>query len=274
VWSRLIASDLFFVAGAITFNVLVAVVPILLLALGIGSFVAAARFGDTPRELLGVVLSYLPALEGDADVVGPLGGLLQEIVSERAGFSLLGAIVLLWISTRLVSCLRISLSQVFDLKRRRGILASKVFDLAVVFVGGALILLNVGVTIGATALEARGIVLLGLGGSAAAMVQSLTTQMVSISSAWVLFLLVYWRVPEGRIPFRTAAVGASFTAVVYELMKGGFAWFATSVADYSSVYGSLAVVAILFFWIYYSAVVFIFGGQVAQVYEIRRRRSS
>ena len=57
-------------------------------------------------------------------------------------------------------------------------------------------------------------------------------------------------------------------------MKGGFAWFASSVADYSSVYGNLAVAAILFFWIYYSAVVFILGGQVARVYEIRSASSA
>ena len=100
-------------AGAITFNVLLAIVPLLLVAVGIGSFLAAARIGEGPNQLLDVVLSYLPVLQGDADLVEPLGRLLEEIVAERAGFSLLGALVLLWTSTRLVACLRIALRDAF-----------------------------------------------------------------------------------------------------------------------------------------------------------------
>lgn len=261
-------------AGAITFNVLVAIVPFLLVAIGIGSFLAAARIGEGPTQLLDVILSYLPALQGDADLVEPLGRLLEEIVAERAGFSLLGALVLLWTSTRLVACLRIALRDAFELERHRGLLAGKGFDLVTVIVGGGLLLLNVGITIGVRTLQAMGIVVLGIGGTAAAFLQSATSLFLSLASAWVLFFLVYWKVPAGRIPFRTAAVGATFTAVAYELMKGSFAWFATSVADYSSVYGNLAVAAILFFWIYYSAVVFILGGQVARVYEIRSASSA
>jgi hypothetical protein len=57
--------------------------------------------------------------------------------------------------------------------------------------------------------------------------------------------------------------------VAYEGLKGGFAWYVTSLANYSSAYGSLAAVAVLFFWIYYSAVVFILGGHVARTYEVR-----
>lgn len=271
---RSIESDLFFMAGAITFNVLVAIVPLLLVAVGIGSFFAAARIGEGPNQLLDVVLSYLPALQGDADLVEPLGRLLEEIVAERAGFSLLGALVLLWTSTRLVACLRIALRDAFELERHRGLLTGKGFDLVTVIVGGGLLLLNMGITVGVRTLQAMGIVVLGIGGTAAAFLQSATSLFLSLASAWVLFFLVYWKVPAGRIPFRTAAVGATFTAVAYELMKGSFAWFATSVADYSSVYGNLAVAAILFFWIYYSAVVFILGGQVARVYEIRSASSA
>ena len=261
-------------AGAITFNVLVAIVPVLLLAVGIGSSIAAARFGEGAGELLNVVLSYLPALEGDADLVEPLGRLLQGIVAERTEFSLMGAVVLLWISTRLVSCLRIAIHPVFELQRSRGVLAGKLYDILIVLAGGGLILLNVGITLGTTTLQAFGIVRLGLGGATTAILQILTSQIISLASAWVLFFLVYWKVPVGRIPFRTAAVGATFTAVVFEFMKGAFAWYATSVADYSSVYGHLTVAAILFFWIYYSAVVFILGGQVARVYEVRKERLS
>ena len=41
-------------------------------------------------------------------------------------------------------------------------------------------------------------------------------------------------------------------------------------ADYGSTYGNLIAIAVLFFWIYYGSIVFILGGEVAQVWTMRR----
>ena len=101
-------------------------------------------------------------------------------------------------------------------------------------------------------------------------VQTFVGRLVSFGSAWVLFFLLYWHLPARRIPFRSSAVGATFSSVMYELMKGGFAWYVISLANYSNLSGGMGVVLILFFWIYYSAVVFILGGQVGRVHEVRR----
>ena len=61
-------------------------------------------------------------------------------------------------------------------------------------------------------------------------------------------------------------------AVSYELMKWGFGWYVTSVADYRSAYGNLATIVVLLFWIYYGSVVFVLSEEVAQVYTMRTVR--
>ena len=61
-------------------------------------------------------------------------------------------------------------------------------------------------------------------------------------------------------------------ALSYEVMKWGFGWYATSVADYRSAYGNLTTLVVLFFWIYYASVVFILSGEIAQVYTMRKAR--
>jgi len=53
----------------------------------------------------------------------------------------------------------------------------------------------------------------------------------------VLFFLLYWHLPARPIPFRSSVVAATFTALGYELLKGAFAWYATSVSVYSSILG-------------------------------------
>jgi membrane protein len=95
---------------------------------------------------------------------------------------------------------------------------------------------------------------------------------VALASIWALFLVVYRYLPVRRIPWRTAIVAATFAALAHESLKYGFSWYATEVADYTSTWGNLATVAVLFFWIYYESVVFILGGEVAQVYTMRKAR--
>ncbi len=209
-------------------------------------------------------------MQGDIELSEAVRQVLSGLVEERASFSLAGAVIFLWISTRLVATLRVVLREVFNLDTDRGIIQGKLFDLYVVVLAGILLLLNLGVTIGVETLQAIGVERLGIGGGVTALLQTAVGYLVSFVSAWVLFFLLYWYLPARKIPFRSSAVGATFTAVAYELLKLGFTWYVTSVANYSNLFGSIGVVVILLLWIYYSSAVFILGGQIARVHEVRR----
>jgi membrane protein len=271
-WARLQASDLFFMAGAITFNVLVAMVPLLLLAIGLGGMAVSAFYEDPTTDLLQVVLTYLPVVGGDIQLVQTVGGVIEGVVQERTGYTVIGFIVLAWVSTRLVGTLRIVLRDVFEVEADRGVLAGKLFDLKVVVFFGLLLFLNVGVTLAVRAVQAFGLEALALADPWVGFLRSAVGYGLSFMSAWVLFYLLYWYLPARKVAWRTAAVGATFTAVLYEVLKEAFAWYVTEVANFTTAYGSLSVAAILFFWIYYSAVVFIVGGLVARSYELGRKR--
>jgi uncharacterized BrkB/YihY/UPF0761 family membrane protein len=54
------------------------------------------------------------------------------------------------------------------------------------------------------------------------------------------------------------------------VLKLGFSWYVTSVADYSTTYGNLATLAVLFFWVYYTSIAFILAGEIGQVSTMRR----
>ncbi len=258
-------------AGAISFNVVIAVIPLVLLVVGIAGFVLSARYDDPTAELLQVLLQYLPEVQGDIDLAQGVAQVVGGIVEERTGFSLLGLVILTWIATRLVATLRVVLRNTFQLDADRGLVKGKLFDLAVVLVGGVLLMLNVGITVALQAVQALGEVLLGLDGVVVTATRWLAGQFAAFVSGWILFFLLYRYVPARRVAAATAAVGATFTSVFYEVMKWGFTWYVTSLADFTTAYGSLAVVAILFFWIYYGSAVFIVGGIVARSFEVDRR---
>ena len=272
VVSKADEDNIFFMAGAITFNFLVALVPLILLFIGISGFVLNSRFPDPASVLIPFLLGNLPTVGGEVDLVSRVQGVIDSLVEDRAGVSLAGLLIFVWISTRLVGTLRTALREIFDFSHGRGIIHGKLFDALMVVVGGLLFVFNIGITVGLEAAEEYGISLTGLEGPGLTLFRQATAQLLAFAIIWILFLLVYRYFPPRKIPWRTALTAATFTGVLFEVSKYLFSWYVTNAASFSSVFGGLTGAAILFFWIYYGAVVFILGGEVAQVYTMSRTR--
>lgn len=264
--------NIFFLAGAISFNVLVAVVPLLLFAVGISGIVLTSRFPDPSTYLVDLLVENIPAIGGDIGLEVQVRRQFDNLVAQRTGLTVIGALFLIWFSTRLVGTLRSTLREVFDVAQDRGIVGGKIFDAKAVVVGGLLFLLNIGVTTAVTAVQNYGVDLLGLQGRALGRLEHGVAIVLSFLTIWVLFVGIYRFLPARWIPWRTALIAATFSAVFHEILKWAFRWYVTDVASYQSMYGNLVTLAILFLWIYYEAVVFILGGEVAQVWTMRRAR--
>jgi membrane protein len=272
VLSKADEDNIFFMAGAITFNLLVAFLPLILLSLGISGFVLASRFPDPASVLIPFLLGNLPTVGGEVDLVTRVQGVIDSLLADKTGFSVVGFLVFVWISTRLVGTLRTVLREIFDFPIGRGIIKGKLFDAVMVVVGGLLFMVNIGITVAAGALEELGISLAGLNGPGLTLFRQTLAGVLAFAFIWALFVLIYRYLPPRRIPWRTALTAATFTGVLFEATKYLFSWYVTSHANFGTVYGSLTSVAILFFWIYYGSIVFILGGEVAQVYTMSRTR--
>ncbi|HZD05059.1 MAG TPA: hypothetical protein VE173_09075, partial [Longimicrobiales bacterium] len=61
--------NVFFMAGAISFNALVAFVPLLLFAVGVAGMVLSSRFADPTSAVLDLLVENLPAIGGDINLV-------------------------------------------------------------------------------------------------------------------------------------------------------------------------------------------------------------
>jgi len=272
VGSKADEDNIFFMAGAITFNLLVALIPLTLLFIGISGFVLASRFPDPASFLIPFLLGNLPTVGGEIDLVSRVEGVIESLLADRASFSLVGFLVFVWISTRLVGTLRTVLREIFDFPHGRGIIRGKLFDALMVVVGGLLFVLNIGITVAVETVEEFGISMTGLEGPGLTLFRQTLAQFLAFGFIWVLFLLIYRYFPPRRIPWRTALSAATFTGILFEGTKYLFSWYVTNAANFSTVYGGLTGAAILFFWIYYGSIVFILGGEVAQVYTMSRTR--
>jgi membrane protein len=111
-----------------------------------------------------------------------------------------------------------------------------------------------------------------VGGGRMEALRSAWAQLLALAFIFLMFVLIYRYLPARRTPWRIALVAATFTAVAWEVLKGAFAWYVANFAQHATMYGALATLVLLVFWIYYSAVVFILGGEVGQVYDLYRIR--
>jgi len=270
LWVKVVEDDIFFMASAVAFNLLVAMLPLILLGVGVTAYVLSAQVTNPVEAIVALAVSLVPEGAQGADPSSTVRNIVEGILAQRSGLTLFGALFFVWLSTRLVGTLRVSLREIFDIGSARSIIRGKIFDIQVVVVGILLLTLNLGLVVGLETAVRFGVDILGLGGAALSGAAWLFGHTVAVGAIWTLFLVMYRYLPARRIPWRTAMVAATFSAVCHEVLKRGFSWYATEVADYSSTWGNLATVAILFFWIYYEAVVFILGGEVGQVYTMRK----
>ncbi|MEX2465445.1 MAG: YihY/virulence factor BrkB family protein [Gemmatimonadota bacterium] len=260
--------DVFFMASAVAFNVLIALFPLVILGVGLTGFVLSSRFENPTAAVLSLLTEVLP--QAGVDLSGAVQALVEGLIEQRTGFTLIGSIVFVLLATRVVGTVRIALREIFDVGTRRGILEAKVFDVVVVLISLVLLTLNLGVTVALSAVMSYSVGVIGLEGWTLTLAQRVFGLTVAFTSVWVLFLVIYRYLPAGRIRWRTAAIAATFTALGHEVLKAAFSWYATEVADYGSAFGNLATAAVLFFWIYYGSLVFILGGEFAQVSTMRK----
>lgn len=255
-------------ASAIAFNVLIALFPLLVLGIGLTGIVLSTRFDNPAAAVVALVVEALP--DAGVDLSGAVQGLAEGLVENRTGLTVFGSVVFVLLATRLVGTVRIALREIFDVGIRRGILEAKAFDVMVVLVGLVLLTVNLGVTVALSAVMSYSADFIGLEGMSLTLAQRAFGIVVAFTSIWVLFLIIYRYLPAGQIGWRTASIAATFTALAHEVLKTGFSWYATEVADYGSAFGNLATAAVLFFWIYYGSLVFILGGEFAQVSTMRK----
>ena len=266
VWSKADQDRIFFMAGAIAFNVLVAIVPLALAAIGITGMVLQHRYEEESAErLVSYLLQALPPVSDE--FTRNVATRLRPLLDQAGGFTSVGVAVFVWLATRLVGTLRTALREVFDIHQDRSIIAGKLFDIQMVIVAGSLLAVNIGFTIVMQVLSRFGVEFLGL----RAYDESVIFPLVAFISLYIMFALIYRYLPARRPQWRTAIIAATFTSVLFELLKQAFAWYVRRV-DYSSTYQNFAFLVILVLYVYYMAIIFILGGEVGQVAALRRVR--
>ncbi|HET7930224.1 MAG TPA: YihY family inner membrane protein [Rhodanobacteraceae bacterium] len=83
--------------------------------------------------------------------------------------------------------------------------------------------------------------------------------MVPFAATLLAMFLMYVLIPNCRVRWRHALIGALLAALLFELARKGFGLYVHHVASYREIYGALAAIPIFLIWIYLSWVIVLLG---------------
>lgn len=257
--------NIFFLASGLTFSVLLAAIPFLLLLLAVAGHVLAPQFEAPRSEVLTWFWQLVPV--ADPSVRSELERGVQQVADQAGSIGLFGGVAFVWFSTRLFGALRTVLSEVFDLRGGPGVVRGKIMDVGLVLLSTVLLCGNVALTSVLAAVGRGGLRALGL---EAGVPQQALGLAVAFLFIYLMFLLIYKFVSLNRIPWRSAALAALVASAGFEVLKAGFTWWVVNYVDYGSYFFAFATLVVVVIAVYYGSAIFVLGGEVAQVVDLRR----
>lgn len=223
-----------FLAGSLAFHAFLSLLPLLLLLL-----IAASVFAG--EALAAFILEFARLY------LSPTGQeLLVEAVTDARdvrGGSLVGLAVLSWSAIRIFWGLDIAFAELYRTRRPTS-LRRRLFD-ALVGLG------SIGIALLAAATSTVFALLPSIP------VSNLLNSALLVAGLTLAFLPLYWAFPDISVALREALPGAIIAAVGWTVLEQLFQLYVTrAVAD---AYGVIGGVIVLLMWLYFAALVLLFG---------------
>ena len=273
VWDNAGEDNVLFLAGGIAFNILLAAVPFVLLLVWFLTFLLDKTSANATEVATHYIDRLLPARDEIANAQARK--IITDILSAQSQLPIYSSIGFVWFSTRLFGSLRTVLASVFDIENERSIIGGKIFDIKITIVSTVLITANTLIStyvLIATNSSVQILEDLGIRKDVMGQAKAYGGQLVAAVILATMFFALYKFLPIRRVRTKTAWVAATFTTVMFELAKLLFAFYVASFNPGSLYKGTLAAMVVVVVWVYYAALIFILGGEVGQVYELRRTR--
>ncbi|MDO8863433.1 YihY/virulence factor BrkB family protein [Haliea sp. E1-2-M8] len=211
------------------------------------------------------------------NLVEPLGAQGDEIVVNVLGFvenmkvgvlGSLGMALLLYTVISLIQKVEISFNYVWHAESSRTLSRRFSDYLSVIMVGPVLVFAAMGLT---ASMMNSDIMLAVMSVEPFGSLLVLLSRLVPFILITLAFTFVYMFVPNTRVKFGSALVGALVGGVLWQGTGLVFAEFAAGSTRYAAVYAGFAILLIFMIWLYLSWLILLIGAQVAFFHQYPER---
>jgi len=206
---------------------------------------------DVVVELL---RDYLPA--GQEFVIRNL----NAMVDTRQRVQVVSLIILLVTSTGVFVPLEVALNRIWRFPTNRSYLGNQLISLGLAFGCGVLALLSIALTAGNVTL--MGFLLRGHGTGFIRLVGFLVMKVSAIGASIAIFFLIYWLLPNGKVPARALLPTAIIMGLLSEALKYGYI-LALPWLNFAEVYGPFALSVSMMFWAFLTGLLLLAGANLS-----------
>ncbi|MFA5511977.1 MAG: YihY/virulence factor BrkB family protein [Candidatus Kapaibacterium sp.] len=261
---RLDSHHTFMLAAGIAFNLIIYMIPLFLLVI----YIIKVIFDldvliDTIEQLL---TDFLPPTSSNEELVHTIIEEVGLITEHAALFGWIGVAGLLWISSFLISSIRVSLNTIFEAETKHFFMIYWLKDIILTIVISILIMIY------SYALPIVNFLVDFVGTFSPSIFEGFISELIltstSVASSFTLFLFIYKVVPSSKLPKRVILLATGISVVAMEIARYLFAWYIGSVSNYGKFYGTYAVIISMSVWIYYSALIILLSAEISKfVYD-------
>jgi len=204
--------------------------------------------------VLQLLRDYLPA--GQDFVIRNL----NAMVNSRQRVQVVSLIILLITSSGVFLPLEVALNRIWRFPDNRSYLGNQAISLGLAFACGVLALVSIGLTAGPVAfLE---FLLRGYGTGFVRVVGFLMMKVFAIAASIAIFFLIYWLLPNGKVPARAVLPAAIVMGLLSEALKYAYI-LALPWLNFQEVYGPFALSVGMMFWAFLSGLLLLAGANLS-----------
>ena len=270
IFTRGDAHNIFFLANGLSFSVIVCVMPLVLVVFSVTGLVLQKPF--VTDEINAFVDRLIPYEHSAALVKQLIFARVDEFKLHKNLAGIVGLVGLFFAVSGLFGSMRTILNQIYRVDAGASILINKLRDFGLILMVLVYFLLSI------TILPVLQIVA-DVAGPADFLRRFDPTFFSGFVLRAVAFLIVfsalfimYFFVPNERLPQRVVFGSAFSTAVLWELAKDLFGLYIANTVSLKRIYGAYMLGIAVVFWIYYSSIIFILGAIIGQLYRERHEK--
>jgi len=191
---------------------------------------------------------------------------LNALVGARHRAQIVSLVILLITSTGIFMPLEVALNRIWKFPNNRSYLGNQLIALGLACSCGILALLSIALTAGNVALLES-----SLHGHAAfilRLVGFLIMKIFAIAASIAIFFLIYWVLPNGKVPARSVVPSAVIMGLLSEILKYAYI-LALPRLDFQEVYGPFALSVSLMFWAFLSGLLLLTGAHLSVQRHVR-----
>jgi membrane protein len=248
----LMRTDVHTFAFSVAANAILSFFPFVVLMMTVIRRVFHSRvMADLVAELL---RDYLPA--GQDFVIRNL----NAMVNSRQRVQVFSLIILLVTSSGVFLPLEVALNRIWRFENNRSYVGNQLISLGLAFACGLLALLSIALTAGPVALMQ--FLLRGYGTGFVRLVGFLVMKIFAIAASIAIFFLIYWLLPNGKVPPRAVLPAAIIMGLLSEALKYAYI-LALPWLNFQEVYGPFALSVSLMFWAFLTGLLLLAGANLS-----------